>query len=107
MIGLIRMLSRTASPWVAVLVTTVLVVLLGYAIISGRRWAGQDAEIERALDAKYAESIGYERITTGRWSRNRREFVFVDGQRRRDCSVRGDDDPVLVCERHPRPTPVG
>ncbi len=106
MIGLVRLLHRNAPSWVAALVVAALVVLLGSSILSGRRWAAQDAEIEQALDAKYAESIGYERITTGRWSRNRREFVFVDGQRRRDCEVRGSD-PVLVCSRDPQPTPVG
>lgn len=107
MIRLLHLLRRHAAPWVTVLVVTALVVLLGYAVISGRRWADQDVGIERALDAKYAESISYERITTGRWSRNRREFVFIDGRRRRDCSVRGDEDPVLVCSRDPQPTPAG
>jgi hypothetical protein len=106
-IRLLRLLRRNAPQWVTVLVVTTLVVLLGSAIVSGRRWAGQDDEIERALDAKYAESIAYERITTGRWSRNRREFVFIDGRRRRDCSVRDEDDPVLVCSRDPQPTPAG
>ena len=106
--GLVRALARSAPSWVTLLVVTGLVVLLGASILSGRRWAGEDAAIEQALDAKYAESIAYERITTGRWSRHRREFVFVDGQRRRDCRVRGGaDDPVLACERDPQPTPVG
>lgn len=103
---MLRLLSRKAPSWVAVLVATALVCLLGYTMLTGRGWAGRDTAIEEQLDAKYAESISYERITTGRWGRHRREFVFIDGQRRRDCHVRDDDAPVLVCSRDPQPTPV-
>ena len=104
MIRLLHLLFRKAPTGVTVVVVAAMVVLFGYVTLTGHRWAGQDVEIERALDAKYAVAIGYERIATGRWSRHRREFVFVDGQRRRDCQVRGEDDPVLTCRRNPQPT---